>query len=110
MAQTPRAMPMRLPSFDVEVLTDAFLTLVRAPTSRYTDHRRALWEVLLWFQHPDMAAPVNLSDCCGALNLDVGWAQAVASRLSGRTPLTRQPPRVPARLERRHLQTAGLKT
>jgi len=57
MAQTPRAMPMRLPSFDVEVLTDAFLTLVRAPTSRYTDHRRALWEVLLWFQHPDMAAP-----------------------------------------------------
>ena len=67
-----------------EILADAFLTLVRLPPGYPRGHRRALWEVTAWFQQPYRPALVNLSDCCDALNLDVGRVQAVALSLARR--------------------------
>ena len=75
----------------LRVLDDAFLTLVRA-LGRRGDCEKALWEVMGWFERPDMDATVNLSDCCAALNLDVGCVQAVAQRLL-RAPVKTSPPR-----------------
>ena len=74
----------------LEVLADAFLTLVRPPPGHHKGHGRALGDVAAWFQQPFRSAPVNLSDCCDALNLDIGWVQAVALRLARRVPLTRR--------------------
>ena len=68
----------------LEVLADAFLTLVRPPPGHHKGHGRALGDVAAWFQQPFRSAPVNLSDCCDALNLDIGWVQAVALRLARR--------------------------
>jgi len=66
----------------LEILADAFLTLMRAPTASYSrDYRRALWEVTTWFEQPLMDVTVNLSDCCDALGLDVGCVQAAAQLL-----------------------------
>jgi hypothetical protein len=70
-----------------EILADAFLTLVRLPPGYPRGHRRALWEVTAWFQQPYRPALVNLSDCCDALNLDVGRVQAVALSLARRARL-----------------------
>lgn len=65
----------------LEVLADAFHTLVCAPLKGNRNYRRALWEVKLWFEKPYMNVSVNLSDCCDALGLDVEGVQAVAQRL-----------------------------
>ena len=73
----------------LRVLDDAFFTLVRA-LNRRGDYEKALWEVMGWFERPDMDATVNLSNCCAALNLDVGCVQAVAQRLL-RAPVKTSP-------------------
>jgi hypothetical protein len=44
-------------------------------------HGRAFRETMAWFEQPNMNVPVNLSDCCDALGLDVGCVQAAARRL-----------------------------
>jgi hypothetical protein len=70
---------------------EAFLTLARA-LGRRGDYKRALREVTEWFERPDMDATVNLSDCCAALNLDIGNVQAIAQRLL-RAPIKASPAR-----------------
>ena len=89
--RSPRLCPCGSHRLMLEILADAFLTLVRLPPGYPRGHRSALWEVTAWFQQPYRPAPVNLSDCCDALNLDVGQVQAVGLSLARRASRTCAP-------------------
>jgi hypothetical protein len=65
----------------LEVLAGAFHTVMARTSLGGHRNTRAFRETALWFEQPNLNAPVNLSDCCDALGLDVGCVQAAARRL-----------------------------
>jgi hypothetical protein len=65
----------------LEVLADAFHTVMARTSLGGHRNARAFRETALWFEQPNSNAPVNLSDCCDALVLDLGCVQAAAQRL-----------------------------
>ena len=70
----------------LEVLADAFRQLEQAPPGHPNQRESARREALRWFHELDMAAAMNLRDCCDGLGLDAAYISRRALRWAARLP------------------------